>query len=196
MYTMQKPSREAIHDFLSRQKDFSFSYSEVGRTRSSTAPHGYTLDHDRIELGKGRQIYERAVAALRNWKMFDTGWTTLCWPNAPIARDTVVGILVRVFPIWSLNACRIIYVIDEQDPVQKFGFAYGTLPYHGTSGEERFTVEWRASDDSAWYDIYSFSRPKPPLAIVKRLVSRTIQERFKQESLRAMARAVEITKEA
>ena len=50
--------------------------------------------------------------------------------------------------LWWLNACRIVYVVDEAGPVTKFGFAYGTLPGHAGTGEERFLVEWdRASDE-------------------------------------------------
>ena len=38
----------------------------------------------------------------------------------------------------------------------RFGFAYGTLPGHGGSGEERFLIE-RDRDDGVWYDILAFS---------------------------------------
>jgi hypothetical protein len=30
-----------------------------------------------------------------------------------------------VFGVWTLNTCRIVYVVDE---ATRFGFAYGTLP--------------------------------------------------------------------
>ena len=36
---------------------------------------------------------------------------------------------------------------------RKFGFAYGTLPDHAATGEERFLIEWNQDDDSVWYDI-------------------------------------------
>ena len=36
--------------------------------------------------------------------------------------------------LWWLNACRIVYVVDEAGPVTRFGFAYGTLPGHAGSG--------------------------------------------------------------
>jgi hypothetical protein len=45
-----------------------------------------------------------------------------------------VAILARSIGLWWLNACRIVYVVDKVD---KFGFAYGTLPDHARSGEER-----------------------------------------------------------
>jgi len=73
--------------------------------------------------------------------------------------------------------------------VKRFGFAYGTLADHMESGEERFTVEWRRDDDSVWYDLLAFSRPRHPLARLGLRLSRALQRRFARDSLRAMARA-------
>jgi hypothetical protein len=42
----------------------------------------------------------------------------------------------------------------------RYGFAYGTLPEHAEAGDERFAVELRPEDETVWYDIYAFSRPK------------------------------------
>jgi hypothetical protein len=44
-----------------------------------------------------------AVEAIRGWKMYETGWTKLCWPEAPITEGTVVGVLGRHFGLWSLK---------------------------------------------------------------------------------------------
>jgi uncharacterized protein (UPF0548 family) len=51
-----------------------------------------------------------------------------------------VGVLGRHFGVWSLNACRIAYVIEEVPSLRRYGFAFGTLPGHVERGEERFTV--------------------------------------------------------
>jgi hypothetical protein len=50
-----------------------------------------------------------------------------------------------------LNAARIVYVVDEDGPICRYGFAYGTLAEHAESGEERFTVQWDRSEDNVWY---------------------------------------------
>ena len=55
-----------------------------------------------------------------------------------------------------MNACRIVYVIDEQGSSERYGFAYGTLPDHMERGEERFTVEFDTDDQTVWYDLYAF----------------------------------------
>ena len=52
--------------------------------------------------------------------------------------------LARVLGMWTLNAARVVFVIDEPG---RFGFAYGTLPRHVESGEERFLVERDAAGE-------------------------------------------------
>ena len=74
----------------------------------------------------------------------------LCWPDVPISVGTDVAVLISHLGFWSLNAARIVYIVDEHGPREKYGFAYGTLPEHGESGEERFTVDFHSSDKSVW----------------------------------------------
>ncbi len=168
----------------------SFSYPEVGQSRWG-APPGYAVDHNRLKLGRGENTFRRAVAAVQSWKMFDIGWAELCWPNAPIEVGSTVAVLVHHLGIWSLNACRVVYAVQEDGPMKRYGFAYGTLREHAESGEERFTVEWHASDDSVWYDLFAFSRPRHALARIGYPFSRRLQNRFAQESLRAIVMAVD-----
>jgi len=123
--------------------------------------------------------------------MYRLGWTKLFWPEAPIAEGTVVGVLGRHFGVWSLNACRIAYTIDEDDrSLRRYGFAFGTLLGHVEQGEERFMVEWHKADDSVCYEVFAFARPAHPLARVGRPFVLLVQRRFAADSLRAMAAAV------
>jgi uncharacterized protein (UPF0548 family) len=89
-----------------------------------------------------------------------------------------------------VNACRIVYVVDVQGPVQRHGFAYGTLPEHAESGEERFTVEWHEADAAVWFDILAFSSPQQLLARLGYPFARKLQKRFARNSAAAMQRAV------
>ena len=95
--------------------------------------------------------------------------------------------LARAGGLWWLNACRIVYVIDEPSPVRRFGFAYGTLPGHVECGEERFCVEHLA-DDSVWYDIRAFSRPRFWMTRLGYPLARRLQKRFAAESKAIMLR--------
>jgi len=100
-----------------------------------------------------------------------------------------VGVLVSHLGFWSLNACRIVYTIDEHGPVERYGFAYGTLPGHMAFGEERFAVEYDRNDGSVWYDLLAFLR----LGVLARMgypFTRALQMRFARDSKAAMRRAI------
>lgn len=188
MFLLLKPDARRIERFLAAQRNRTFSYREVGYSRRG-APPGYMVDHNRVRLGEGRAAFARAVEAVRSWKMFDLGWVSLHPAVAPIEPGTTVAVRCRHFGFWSLNACRIVYRVDDEGPVVRFGFAYGTLPDHVERGEERFTVEWHHEDGSVWFDVYAFSRPDHPLARLAYPLTRLLQRRFVNGSKRTMARA-------
>lgn len=190
MFLPRQPSDETIRQFISSQHNLPFTYREVGATRNEATPPGYNVDHNRVKLGDGEDVYLRAVAALRNWKQFDLGWVTIVPPNTPIEVGRTVAIQARTFGFWSLSAARIVYVIEDEAPVKRFGFAYGTLPNHVECGEERFTIE-RREDDSVWYDIYAFSHPQHPLVKLGYPIARKLQRQFAKESLARIARAAQ-----
>jgi uncharacterized protein (UPF0548 family) len=191
MFLYRKPSEEVVRQFISSQQDLPFSYAEVETTRNQPrdVPGGYTVDHNRIKLGQGQETYQRAKSALLSWQQFELGWVTVVPREKSLEVGTTVAIRAKTFGFWSLNAARIVYVIDEgQGQRTRFGFAYGTLPDHVERGEERFTVEWCA-DDLVWYDIYAFSRPKHPLARLAFPITRMLQKRFVRHSLAIMKAA-------
>jgi uncharacterized protein (UPF0548 family) len=189
MILLREPSYARIERFLDEQRSSPFSYPEVGASREG-APPGYPINNRRGRLGVGSEAFARAAEALRGWKMYETGWTKLCWPDAPITGGTVVGVLGRHFGPWSLNACRIVYVIEEEASLpRRYGFAFGTLHGHVERGEARFTVECNGADDSVSYDVFAFARPAHPLARVASPFVQLLQRRFAAASLRAVAAA-------
>ncbi len=191
MFLTAKPSETAIRDFLVRQARSRFSYADVGASALASSPAGYLTDHNRIRLGYGERVWERAVGAIDGWQMFNMGWLQLCWPDSPTVEGTNVAVLIRHFGFWSLNAARIVYTIKEDSgTIKRYGFAYGTLLDHGESGEERFSVEWNGQDDSVWYDLFAFSRPRAMAARLGYPLARWLQRRFREDSKAAMAKAV------
>jgi uncharacterized protein (UPF0548 family) len=192
LFRLTAPSEDTILRFIWKQKDSAFSYPEVGAS-ASTVPTGYNLDHTRIQLGKGEVTWQRAKQAIRTWQMFNLPWLRLYWPNAPIQVGTNVAVSIRHFGFYSLNASRLVYVVDEDGPIKRFGFAYGTLAEHAERGEERFTVEWHRAEDAVWYDILAFSRPQSVLARLGYPLSRLLQKRFAAGSKAAMLEGVSRT---
>jgi uncharacterized protein (UPF0548 family) len=189
MFCASQPPRYSIDGFISAQQNQKFSYAEVGSSRQEL-PKGYTVDRNRIMLGQGTDTFERAKRALQQWKMFDMTWVTLCWPDTPIMPGTDVAVVVSHLGFWSLNACRIIYVVEEHGLTERYGFAYGTLPDHGEIGEERFTVEFNQDNQTVWYDLLAFSRPTA-LARLAYPFTRSLQKRFARDSKLAMQKAAQ-----
>src|SRR5215469_8436580 len=168
-----KPSPQRLRESLLSQEKGTFSYREVGASRVQ-APSGYTVDHNRVQLGKGADCFKRA-------KMFDISWLELCWPNSPIEAGTTVAVLVSHLKFWSLNACRIVCVIQEGHATEIYGFAYGTLNDHGETGEERFTVEFKSHGLICVVRHLCILAAATPAALglsVHKVIAKTIRTRF------------------
>ena len=189
MKLLRRPSDMAVRDFLAAQAKFDFTYTAVGAT-ASVLPIGYQVDHTRIKLGEGEEVFTNAKAALGRWEQFRLGWVEAWPPETPIRTGEVVAVVARRFGLWWLSACRVVYVVDEPGSVSRYGFAYGTLPDHAGSGEERFLVEWDRASGEVWYDILAFSRPRWLLTRLGYRYMRRLQKRFGRESAAAMLGAV------
>ncbi len=183
-----RPPATTLQRFLASQSRLGFSYSAVGAT-ANQPPAGFLVDHTRIVLGCGEQVFTAAQAALRRWDQFRLGWVE-AWPaDAPLVVGEQVAVMGWSLGIWWTNACRIVYVVDECGPIQRFGFAYGTLPGHVESGEERFLLEWNRHTNEVAYEILAFSRPNHPLTRLGYPLVRRLQARFGRDSARALFRA-------
>ena len=178
MFTLTEPSDEDVAKFISSPRNLDFTYREVGAT-NTTLPAGFKIDHNRIHLGEGEATFKAAVEAIKNWRQFDLGWVTVVPRGVAIEVGATVAVKAHAYGMWSLNASRIVYVIDHP---RCFGFAYGTLPDHVECGEERFLIVWMGSD-RVWYDILAFSRPRHPLVRLSAPLARLLQKRFARESL-------------
>lgn len=183
-----KPAESRLAAFLARQQDQGFSYREVGATRDRP-PAGYTFDDNMVQLGTGAEAFARGCAALRAWRMFPASWTLIRPVAAPIAVGQTVAMTAHALGGWWLNACRIVHVVDETAPVRRWGFAYGTLPAHVEQGEELFGIEWWA-DDTVWYRVEAFSRPRYWPVRLAAPLARRWQRKFVRDSKAAMVQAV------
>ena len=189
MRSLRRPSDTAVRNFLAAQARLGFTYTAVGAT-ARLPPDGYAVDHTRIKLGEGEAVFQAARAALGRWEQFRLGWVEVWPPETPIQTGEVVAVMARRAGLWWVNACRIVYVVDEPGAVSQFGFAYGTLPDHAGSGEERFLVEWDRRSGEVWYDILAFSRPHWLLTRLGYRYMRRLQKQFGKESAAAMVKAV------
>jgi len=156
---------------------------------------GNDVDHHRIKLGEGIDIYRLACDALLQWKQHEVGnWVELISYGAPIQVDTTVAILANHVSFYSLSACKIVYCVDEIEEDgsnRRFGFAYGTTPKHVEKGEERFLIEWIAADNGVYYDLLSFSKPANWFIKLGYPVARYVQSSFATASQASMLKAVQ-----
>lgn len=187
--SIRKPSGESLRQFIAEQANLPFSYSAVGAT-ANTPPADHIVDRTRIKLGAGQSVFESAKIALQRWQQFQLGWVEAWPPETPLEAGQVVAIMGWAMGLWWLNSCRIVYTVDESGPITKFGFAYGTLPGHLESGEERFLIEWDRGTDTVCYDILAFSRPNHFWARLGYRIVRGKQKRFGRDSAASMFRAV------
>ncbi len=189
MYLLTKPNADRINEVLNGQVRLDFTYPSIGSTSDGRHPSGFIVDHNRIQLGAGKATFEAARQALGQWQHYRFDWIELHRPDGDPEPDQTIGVLARALGLWVLNVCRVVYVLEEHQPFRRFSFAYGTLPEHAESGEERFQVEWR-SDDSVWYDIYAFSRPNQLFSRFAYPYVRRKQKQFARESMSAMRTAI------
>src|SRR5687768_13293862 len=96
MFTLTEPSNSVAARFINSQAALPFSYPEVGATRfdpdRSAAPRGYKLDHNRIELGRGAEVFQRGVEALNQWRQFDLGWVTVVPRGVKLEKGATVAV--------------------------------------------------------------------------------------------------------
>jgi uncharacterized protein (UPF0548 family) len=127
------------------------TYPEVGATAGSPPP-GYQHLGFATQIGAGQQRFEEAADALMHWGMQRGAGLRVKASSETVAVGAVV--LVGLGFLWA--PCRVVYVLDEPEVR---GFAYGTLPGHPESGEERFVVRHDPVTAAVFAEVSSFSRP-------------------------------------
>ena len=185
MFLVRRPSPREIKQFLDRSQDLPLSYEPVGIAQES--PHGFKIDEASSVIGHGLESFARAKQALTNWKQFELGWVELHPRGASIEVGTVVAVLVRHLGFWSLNGCRIVFLLEKEE--MTFGFAYGTLNNHAELGEEIFEVSFDPGSQAVTYRIRAVSRAQAAAARIGYPYTRFLQERFRRDSIAAMRRA-------
>jgi len=190
MISLTKPSADQVRDFIEKQSKLEFSYSAVAATKGGSGHRDYKLDRTSTLIGKGEDCFKLAKNALQSWRMFELEWTELYRLEADIRTGMNVALCVRIMGLYFLNAARVVYLIDEVGEIDRFGFAYGTLPGHVERGEERFLLTWNHSSDEVDYEMLAFSRPNVWWGWCAYPLLRYFQRRFAHQSVDLMRRIV------
>ncbi len=148
-----------------------FTYPAVGSTREGAVPDGYRVLRRHLDLGHGRERFDRAVDALLGWDMHRRTGLRVRTSDAQVVQGAVAVIRLGV-GILSVDApVRVVYVIDEP---RRAGFGYGTLPGHPERGEEAFVVEM-LDGGAVRFSITAFSHPSSLLARAGGPLGRAVQ---------------------
>jgi uncharacterized protein (UPF0548 family) len=137
---------------LEALEELPLTYREVGATASGELPAGYGHLHVEAQIGTGQERFEQAADAVMHWGMQRGAGLRVRASSEVVALDAVVLVRMGFLPA----PCRVVYVVDEPDIR---GFAYGTLPGHPESGEERFVVRRDPATSAVFAQVSSFSRP-------------------------------------
>ena len=181
--TLHRPTDTELVAFLASAIG-GLSYPEVGATRSAARIPGYDNDHNKICLGEGEAVFRRACGALTRWEHFPAHWVRIGPATPPVRVGQRVAMQAHAFGLTWISAAQIIYLLDEP---RRFGFAYGTLHAHVECGEERFLIEW-LPDNTVWYSLVAFSRPRRWFIRLGYPLARRLQKRFVHDSFASLRR--------
>ncbi|SFL26055.1 DUF1990 family protein [Geodermatophilus ruber] len=161
------------------------TYAEVGATRDAELPAGYTHGKRSVVVGTGQKAFERATAAVLDWRaQRSVGMRVRA--DGPASEPGTVVVLTAGLPRLGYDIpCRVVWAQTTGD---ERGFAYGTLPGHPESGEEAFLVRLTPTGEVV-FTLRVFYRLASPLARLGGPVSRVVQRLASARYVAAIRRA-------
>lgn len=174
------------NSLLSRSLPFNFPHPCITQSMPpidhQTKSEAWNIDYTRVNIGKGRSDYKKAVKLLNQWHHFSLPWT---WVNKPSMNNKNTPVVVTANTIlWSMQPLRITY---KQQTSKKTQFAHTTLQGHQLSGEEKFLVDWDGSrDGDVCFEIFTLSKPATPIAVIAYPLLRFYQKKFGRDAAKAM----------
>jgi uncharacterized protein (UPF0548 family) len=168
-------------------RDTPFTYAGVGATASTRQdePVGYQRVQRSELIGHGLPFFARAADALMSWQMHRGAGLQVVASQPRAAPDVVVLMRLGLGPFGISVPCRVVYEVAEP---RRIGFAYGTLPGHPESGEERFVVEL-LDDGQVRLEITAFSRPARWFTKLGGRLGRRAQAMMTDRYVRALRRS-------
>ncbi|MCU1452488.1 MAG: hypothetical protein JWN46_634 [Acidimicrobiales bacterium] len=187
MLRLRRPSAEELAALATRERDQALTYPGPGVTATGAAIPGYEVARYSTILGTGTDVFDRARAALQRWAP-QRGSGIAIEATGPIEAGAGIAFAAPL-PVagFVIGTCRVVYVEDAAD---RWAFAYGTLPLHPASGEERFAVV--LDGDEVRFEIEVVSRPQQLLARLAPPVTRLLQRQAIARYLRAMETATSV----
>jgi len=153
------------------------TYPEIGATAGALPPGYLHVRAERV-IGRGRFTFEQAADALLSGAVQRRAGATVRMSDTPLRVGTRIDMRLGPFGI----PCLVVWA-ERGD--QHAGFAYGSLPGHPESGEERFELTL-APTGEVTFRITAFSRPGRWFTRLAWPVNRAIQRRMTARYLRTL----------
>jgi len=169
---------------LDRLRSAPFTYAEVGATQDDELPAGCAHGRREAVVGSGRAAFDRAVAAMFDWRMQKGVGLRVRASGPPTEPGTVVVLTAGLRRFGYDIPCRVVWARTDGD---EQGFAYGSLPGHPESGEESFVVTID-EDDVVEFTVTAFSRPATWLSRLGGPATKVVQRRVTWRYLEAVDR--------
>lgn len=163
------------------------NYAPVGIARAGAdAPHGMRARTQRIRLGEGDAIWQRATAVVSGWAIKKQLRFTITPHDESVVLGRDYDTRFGVGALRLLEPVRIVWVEDEGE---LRGFGYGTRTGHPITGEECFLVE-RDPQGTVWLVVRTVSRVSRGRWILLWPGIRILQPYFQRWYARAAVRLV------
>src|SRR5437773_613471 len=105
---LSRPSPAALEKLVERARRTQPTYPEVGATADKSLPAGYRHDLYERLLGTSEGAFERAVGALRRWQAHIGAGVEIVPPDAPVAEDESVLLMLKLGALWTAAPCRVV----------------------------------------------------------------------------------------
>ncbi len=188
MFRLLHPSDTALDSIVESCAEREPNHPVLESVDLAAPPAGFQFDNSGTELGRGEDVWLAARAALDARAMYPLVWTSVHAASELLVPGAALVSVVRHFGFHSVLPGRVCEVFDDTGPVHRYGFAFLTLEGHPEQGRERFAVSWDQATDVVRYDITSISRPIG-LARLATPIARSLQARFRRDSVASMIRA-------
>ncbi|MEK8145983.1 DUF1990 domain-containing protein [Streptomyces sp. M10(2022)] len=109
--------------------------------------------HHRTPVGRGRDAFETAGAAVTEWRMHRVSGARMDASAARAEAAATVRVSLGIGPVRFTAPCEVVWTAYEKN---RTGFGHGTRAGHPECGEESFVVEL-ADDGTVWFTVMAFS---------------------------------------
>lgn len=122
------------------QSKLDVTYHVIGMTGQGDPVDDYRAVSGAVELGQGRDVFDRAVRGLQTWKVHERSGLQVIPKDAGVRAGTSVVFQTRIGLLYVTIACRVVSIINADD---QWGSSTGRFPTTWSGARNHF---WWSSE--------------------------------------------------